>query len=74
MSKLKKIRLSEYNAKHTDFRGVWTTEREDLPDWPAEREKYMGKRTMLGNDNGATVLLVEGLSFEIVDDAKESVK
>jgi hypothetical protein len=68
MSELRKITLKEYNAKHSDFRGVWTTERPDWPDWGSVREKYVGKRTMLDYDpaSGGTVLLVEGLSFEII--------
>lgn len=61
-----KITLSEYNALPKDYRGIWDTERYDLPNWAEIRDRYMGKRTMLHNDN--TVLLVEGLSFEIVED------
>lgn len=63
-----KITLSEYNALPEDYRGIWTTERDDLPKWAEIRDKYMGKRTMLHNDSGATVLLVEGMGFEIVND------
>ncbi len=63
-----RITLSEYNALHEDFRGVWDVERDDLPIWPEIRDKYMGKRTMLHYDDGATVLLVEGRDFEIVGD------
>ena len=62
-----KITLSEYNALHKDYRGVWTFECDDLPNWAEIRDKHMGKRTMLHYDNGATVLLVEGLDFEIVE-------
>lgn len=65
---MKKISESEYNALHPDRRGIWTTERGDLPDWPQVREQHMGKRVMTDYDQqtGATVLLVEGLSLEIV--------
>lgn len=63
-----RITLSEYNALPQDYRGTWDTERYDLPNWAEIRDKHMGKRTMLHYDNGATVLLVEGLSFEIVED------
>lgn len=63
-----KITLSEYNALHKDYRGVWTIERDDLPNWAEIRDKHMGKRTMLHYDNGATVLFVEGLDFEIIAD------
>ena len=49
-----KITLSEYNALHKDYRGVWTIERDDLPNWAEIRDKHMGKRTMLHYDNGAS--------------------
>lgn len=64
--KLRQIPHSEYYAKHTDFRGVWTTERTDWPDWPQVRERYMGKRTLFDGRS----LQVEGISFEIVPDGK----
>lgn len=57
---MKKIILSEYNAIPENYRGIWTVERWDLPDWAEIREKYIGKRTMMVNDNG-TCLLVEGI-------------
>ena len=63
-----KITLSEYNAIPEDYRGIWTVERWDLPNWAELREKHMGKRTMMVYDNGIC-LLVEGLGFEIVDDS-----
>lgn len=53
-----KITLSEYNALPKECRGVWTTERYDLSNRADIRDKHMGKRTMLHNDNDATVLLV----------------
>jgi len=62
------ITTSEYYKLHKDLRGIWTTKRTDLPNWNTERNKYMGKRTMLTNQNGATVLLVEGMGFEITED------
>ena len=64
---MKKITLSEYNAIPEDYRGIWTVERRDLPNWAEIREKHIGKRTMMVYDNG-TCLLVEGMGFEIVDD------
>lgn len=60
------ITLSEYEAIHPDSRGVWDTERDDLKDWPEIRHKYVGKRTMMAGD-GSCTLLIEGLSFEIVE-------
>ena len=65
---MRKITLSEYNAIPEDYRGIWTVERWDLPDWAEKRERHIGKRTMMVNDNG-TCLLVEGMGFEIVDDS-----
>lgn len=65
---MRKITLSGYNSIPEDYRGIWTVERWDLPDWAEKREKYMGKRTMMVYDKG-TRLLVEGLGFEIVDDS-----
>lgn len=65
---MRKITLSEYNSIPKDYRGIWTVERWDLPNWAEIREKHMGKRTMMVYDKG-TCLLVEGLGFEIVDDS-----
>lgn len=60
--------LSEYLAVPENYRGVWTTERWDIPDWENLRKSHMGKRTLMVYDRG-TCLLVEGLSLEIVDDS-----
>ena len=65
---MRKITLSEYNAIPENYRGIWTVERWDLPDWAELRKKYIGKRTMMVYDKG-TCLLVEGIGFEIVDDS-----
>lgn len=65
---MKKITLSEYNSIPEDYRGIWTVERWDLPDWEELRKKHIGKRTMMVYDKG-TCLLVEGTGFEIVDDS-----
>lgn len=46
---MRKITLSEYNAIPEDYRGIWTVERWDLPDWAEIREKHIGKRTMMVN-------------------------
>ena len=62
---------SEYLAVPENYRGVWTTERWDIPDWENLRKKYMGKRTLMVYDKG-TCLLVEGLSLEIVDDNEDA--
>lgn len=65
---MRKITLSEYNAIPENYRGIWTVERWDLPDWAELRKKHIGKRTMMVYDKG-TCLLVEGIGFEIVDDS-----
>ncbi|HBX2589299.1 hypothetical protein [Klebsiella quasipneumoniae] len=55
------LTLKEYNAIHTDYRDVWSTERTDWPDWESVRELYMGKRTIMKHGS----LLIEGLHFQI---------
>lgn len=65
---MRKITLSEYNAIPENYRGIWTVERWDLPDWAELRKEHIGKRTMMVYDKG-TCLLVEGIGFEIVDDS-----
>ena len=59
---MRKITLSEYNAIPEDYRGIWTVERWDLPDWAEIREKHIGKRTMMVYDNG-TCLLARGVNL-----------
>lgn len=56
------LTLKEYNAIHTDYRGVWSTERTDWPDCDKVRNQYMGKRTLMR----AGGLLIEDLHFRIV--------
>lgn len=68
------ITEEEYNKLHPDFRGVWETERYDIPGWAEKRDRYIGKRTMVYNLNGATVLLIEGISFKIIDNKSKSQK
>ena len=53
-----RMTLSEYLRKPKDYRGEWATERWDLPNWEEERKKYMGKRTLMTNVDGATCLVV----------------
>jgi hypothetical protein len=47
------------------FTDIWTTERNDLDCWKYVRHEYVGKRTMLANENGKTVLLIEDKHFTI---------
>lgn len=63
-----RMTLSEYLRKPKDYRGEWDTERWDIPNWKEERDKYMGKRTLMTNINGGTCLVVEGMGLEIIDD------
>lgn len=58
------ITASAYNAAHSDYRSVWTTERFDLDNWSEVRDQYMGKRTLMDGSG----LHVEGLSLVILDD------
>lgn len=64
------IAQSEYDNTHKGFKGVWTTERYDFPNWDTEREKYIGKRTWMPPFSllNTSCLLVEGQNFEIVSD------
>lgn len=63
---MKTITLRDYNRISSDFRGIWNTERDDQPNWAQDRDKYMGKRTMMAGD-GSCSLLIEGLSFRITE-------
>ncbi|MBV7542156.1 hypothetical protein [Acidovorax sp. sic0104] len=57
---------AQYASQPESYRGVWTTERDDLPNWAAERHLYLGKRTLLAaSGKGGTCLLIEGLGLEI---------
>lgn len=64
-----RIFRSEYDATHSDFKGVWTTERDDQPNWERDRHLYMGKRTIMSGD-GSCSLCIEGLSLKIYEDAE----
>ena len=47
-----------------DFRGVWSTERYDIPGWEAMRDRHMGKRTLMRNN----ALYIESMGLTIVPD------
>ena len=64
-----RMTLSEYLRVPKDYRGVWTNERWNIPNWVDIREKHLGKRTLMTNINGGTCLLVEGMGLEIIDDS-----
>lgn len=59
---------SEYLARPADYRGVWTTERTDWPDWEQVKDQYMGKRTLMICEKGGVALVMEGAGLEIVPD------
>jgi hypothetical protein len=59
------ITEGKYNAIHSDYRSVWTTERTDFPDWDSIRDQLMGKRTLMRN----FALHVEGMTLAIIPDA-----
>ncbi len=63
---LEQITKAEWDAIHPDYKNVWTTERTDWPNWAEVREQYMGKRTLMRGGS----LGVEGISFEIIEEAK----
>lgn len=64
---MRRITLQEYLSIPQSYRGIWNTERWDIPNWEEIRKQHMGKRTMMVYNNG-TCLLVEGIGFEIIDD------
>ena len=71
------VSQSQYDKTSDDFKGIWTAERWDLPNWEEEREKHIGKRTIMPPFAlfDTTCLLVEGQGMEIVsDDAFEEIK
>ncbi|CAM3835851.1 hypothetical protein VRRI112168_02350 [Vreelandella rituensis] len=63
----KTITLTEtqYALMPQDYRGEWTTERTDIPNWEERRIQYMGKRTLL---TAHSRLVIEGMGLEIVPD------
>lgn len=64
------VSQSQYDKTSDDFKGIWTAERWDLPDWESKREKHIGKRTIMPPFDlfDTTCLLVEGNGMEIVSD------
>lgn len=57
------LSLAEYELH--PYKAVWTTERDEWECWPRIRDQYIGKKTILDNQNGATVLLIEDIDFTI---------
>lgn len=65
---MRRMLVSEYDNTHSDFRGIWNTERPNESDWADVRHLYMGKRTIMAGD-GKCTLLIEGLSLALYEDA-----
>ena len=59
-----RITEAEYRRVHPDFRGIWSSERYDIPGREQMRDKHMGKRSLMRN--GA--LYIEGMGLTIVSD------
>ena len=57
---MRTITKEEFLKIPKDYRGIWSSE---------HIQEYIGKRTMLDLDKetGATVLLIEGFHFEIIE-------
>lgn len=56
------VTIGFYAAIFRAFRGVWSTERYDIPGWEAMRDRHMGKRTLMRNN----ALYIEGMGLTIV--------
>lgn len=64
------IAQSVYDNTPNDYKGVWDTERYDIPNWDKIREMYIGKRTWMPPFDlfGHSCLCIEGRSLTIVSD------
>lgn len=65
--KLRMITEDDYNAIHTDYRGVYSSDE-------IHGTNYNGRRTMLDYNDGETTLLIEGEHFEIIENPTEEQK
>ena len=66
------IAQSVYDNTPNDYKGVWDTERHDIPNWDKIREMYIGKRTWMPPFDlfGHSCLCIEGMGLEIISDAE----
>ena len=64
-----RMTLSEYLRVPKDYRGVWTNERWNIPNWVDIREKHLGKRTLSPYCTIVMLRSVEGMGLEIIDDS-----
>jgi len=58
---MKIFTLDEYRKIPEGYKSKWTN-----PQSP----EYVGKRTVLFGENGGTVLLIEGIHFQVAKDEK----
>jgi hypothetical protein len=64
---MKLITQENWDKTPKDYKGIWTIEREDIPNWNKIRTNYVGKKTLLTATANGTGLMVEGIHFKIVD-------
>jgi hypothetical protein len=60
------ITEQEYNAKHKDYKGVWSSDN-------IHGTNHDGKRTMLHYGEGGTCLIIESVHFTIVKSETENI-
>lgn len=61
------ITKKQWETISSDYKGIWERWLKDNGWQPDLPEEYIGKRTLLHYDNNnGTVLLTEGIHFEIV--------
>ena len=63
---MKLITQENWDKTPSDYKGVWTTERTDWPEWERVKDSFMGKKTLLTASPKGTALMVEGIHFQIV--------
>lgn len=56
---MKQVTKKEYDKICSDYKGIYL-------DFQGNRPDLKGRKTMLSYENGSTVLLIEGLHFEII--------
>ena len=71
---MKRMTLSEYLAVPEDYRGVWTTERWDIPDWETRRKSHMGKRTLMVYDRGTCLEIVDDSAWKKPEEIKKEIR
>ena len=57
---MKEITIKQYNDMCYDYKGIYM-------DYQGVHPELKGKRSIVSYENGATVLLIEGLNLNIID-------